>query len=131
MHTTSVYLLCFIRRYPRGRQPQHYRGSAVDLTARIEEHWRVWRRGLAGHRRSVGDCALIHAMGVEGIPFRVVQVIPGDRRDERYFKNWGSQRQLCPECAPLERERRAAKDRERRRVARANHIEEVRYVEAA
>jgi hypothetical protein len=116
MHTDHTYLLHFERRYPRGRQPQHYRGSAVDVAERLKEHQRVWAKGRRGAPRAKGDCALLWAMGREGITFRVVQTVPGTRRDERYFKNWGSQRQLCPECGPAERARRNERKRRLRRA---------------
>lgn len=110
-YTEQVYLLHFERRYPRGKGPQHYRGSAVDVSAREREHRRVWEKGSRGEPRARRDCALIWAMGREGINFRVVQVLSGDMKRERYFKNWGSQRQLCPECGPAERDRRNARRR--------------------
>lgn len=53
-----VYLLHFARRYPRGRQPQHYIGVAADLDRRMGEH----RAGSAKSR-------LTRAFPFRGYPF--------------------------------------------------------------
>lgn len=90
---THLYLLHFDRRYPGGRNPQHYLGVAHDAAARLAEH----RAGNSKGR-------LTRACAQRGIPVELVRVwrfpypkaaFDREREIKRQKKNYS---RLCPIC---------------------------------
>lgn len=78
-----IYILQFDQPLGNAKHTaQYYIGSALDVTARFKEH-------------QTGQGAAITRACVErGISFKVVAVIPGDRRLERKLKNRKNTRRL-------------------------------------
>jgi hypothetical protein len=82
-----VYLVHFERPYKHAR---HYVGfTEGTLAARFARH-----RSLAPRRRG---SALLRAVLLAGIAFKVVRTWPGDRVRERQLKSSGHARR-CPVC---------------------------------
>jgi predicted GIY-YIG superfamily endonuclease len=80
----TVYLLCFDRPY---RHAGHYLGWTQDLDERLDRH------------SSGGGAVLLAAAHAAGITWICVRTWPDvTRRVERWLKNKGSAKRICPRC---------------------------------
>lgn len=84
---TTIYLLHFKKRYPKGKRPQHYIGSTDDLDSRIERH------------RAGNGSRLIEVITKAGIDFVVARTWQGGKIEERRIKRRREARKLCPICS--------------------------------
>lgn len=86
----EVYVLCF-------QQELHYIGWSSDVEQRVADH----RRGRGA--------AITRALVARGMEFEVTAVAAGSRWYERWLKNRGSAKRVCPKCTgrPLPRPKEA------------------------
>ncbi|MEW6657399.1 MAG: endonuclease [Thermodesulfobacteriota bacterium] len=84
----TIYLLYFDQPLAHA---QHYVGFAENLEARLEQH----RKG--------NGARLSAAFAEKGIGFTVARTWPGDRSEERRFKNMKMAPRMCPICREIKR----------------------------
>lgn len=103
--TGTVYLLCFSAPY---RGARHYLGwTARTVENRLQDH-------LSGKGNG-----LVHAAHRAGRTIEVVRTWPGTGHDEQKLKDYRYPAKLCPRCSPGLRERQNARQRQDRRLRRA------------
>lgn len=91
----GAYLICARKRWPRGRKPRHYCGSAVDVEARVKCH----RRARPGSTRFA---KLIGYFNQARIGWDVVRIwkTPNCRAVEIALKRFHGFAAMCPRCNP-------------------------------
>jgi hypothetical protein len=84
-----VYLIHFSKRYPGGKQPQHYVGYADD--EKFEQRQERHKKG--------GGSRLLRAVNFAGIDYQVVRTWAGGRNEERRLKDQHHHERYCPICS--------------------------------
>lgn len=91
----GAYLICARKRWPRGRKPRHYIGSAVDVANRVRSH----RKARVGCTRYA---KLIARFNQAGIGWDVVRIwkTADCRAAEITLKRRHRIANCCPRCNP-------------------------------